>query len=281
VALTVVPTPGKAAPGVEQARRRFLAESGFELDLAITAATHPAAPLGPPPSGPAGVRWEINAAYAAIRAALEGSSLYRTSLKGEEILLSFISPQVGERYREQIEELEKQVKWPLRINPQSNQGAVVEALQALFSRERMRILKGPGIYLERFEVTVTAANLPEEDRQGEIILEFLERTGFKLALSAGDRGATGAEKEPAANPDAGRPVDMIAVALIRLRRFQRDLVLDPAKVEKAAERARRLGQISPPIRVSRLEDGYLLADGLYRLRAAELLGMEKIPAIIE
>jgi Cft2 family RNA processing exonuclease len=290
VALTAVPAPGRAAPGVEQARRRFREESGFDLDLAVTAAPHPAPLHAQPLPGTPGAPWEINAAYASIRAGLEGSSLYRTSLKDGEILLSFISPQVGERYREQIEQLEKQVGWRLRIHPQSNQGAVVEALQAIFTREGVRILKGPGIYLERSEVAVTAANLPEEDRQGEIAVEFLERTGFKLLITPGAmqgqenepaRPTTGAGRGHAYPPGGGHAVDMIPVALIRLRRFQRDLVLDPLKVEKAAERARRLGQISPPIRVTRLEDGYLLADGLYRLRAAEQLGMEKIPAIIE
>jgi ParB-like chromosome segregation protein Spo0J len=56
---------------------------------------------------------------------------------------------------------------------------------------------------------------------------------------------------------------------------------DPAKVEKAIERARRLGQITPPIRVRRIEDSSQLIDGLYRLRAAEALGWEQVPGVIE
>jgi ParB-like chromosome segregation protein Spo0J len=74
---------------------------------------------------------------------------------------------------------------------------------------------------------------------------------------------------------------LIAVARVRLSRFHRSLLLDPLKVEKAVERARRLGQITPPIQVRRMEDGYLLVDGLYRLRAAEALHLEQIPAVIE
>jgi ParB-like chromosome segregation protein Spo0J len=58
------------------------------------------------------------------------------------------------------------------------------------------------------------------------------------------------------------------------------LSLDPAKLEKAIERARRMG-IAPPIQVRRVADGYILTDGLFRLRAAEALGLERIPAIIE
>ncbi len=45
-------------------------------------------------------------------------------------------------------------------------------------------------------------------------------------------------------------------------------------------RARHMG-ITPPIQARRLRDGYLLTDGLYRLRAAEALGLEKIPALVE
>jgi len=33
--------------------------------------------------------------------------------------------------------------------------------------------------------------------------------------------------------------------------------------------------------VRRVKDGYILTDGLYRLRAAEALGFERIPALVE
>ena len=52
----------------------------------------------------------IVAAYAAIKRALAGSTLYRTSLKGEEIILSFISPQVGERYQATIKHIEESLE---------------------------------------------------------------------------------------------------------------------------------------------------------------------------
>ncbi len=52
------------------------------------------------------------------------------------------------------------------------------------------------------------------------------------------------------------------------------------KLEKAIQRARHMG-ITPPIQVRRQGDGYLLVDGLYRLRAAQALGLATIPAEIE
>jgi ParB-like chromosome segregation protein Spo0J len=58
-------------------------------------------------------------------------------------------------------------------------------------------------------------------------------------------------------------------------------MLDAEKSRKAVERAQRAGQISPPVRIRRVRDGYVLADGLYRLRAAQALGWERIAAVVE
>jgi uncharacterized protein len=285
VAVTISgPSPLRSE--IERARQRYQAESGFEL--AITAvADAPTNKAAQPPVAPVsapGEKLEINAAYALIKAGLEGSTLYRTSLKNDEIILSFISPQVGERYQERLDALARQTGYSLRINPQPNQGAILEVVRVLLARKDLSILKGPGIYPERAEITVTVAEALEEDRAEEISAEFLDQTGFRLvlaaqpiAVSASAVSAAGATAAPASSEN----VVMIPVERVRLRRFHRELALDPAKVEKAAERARRLGQISPPVQVRRVEDGYLLLDGLYRLRAAEMLGLKQIPAIIE
>ncbi len=72
----------------------------------------------------------------------------------------------------------------------------------------------------------------------------------------------------------------IPLAMVRLSAYQQNLNLEPLKLEKAVERARRMG-ISPPIQVRRARDRYVLLDGLYRLRAAEALGLERIPALVE
>lgn len=280
VAVTISgPSPLRSE--IERVCQQFQAESGFEL-LVTAVADRPAAQNVQPISaqGAPGEKLEINAAYAAIKVGLEGSTLYRTSLKNDEIILSFISPQVGERYREQIDALARQTGYPLRINPQPNQGAILEAVRALFSRRNLAILKGPGVYPERSEVLVTVAEALEEDRAEEICAEFTSQTGFRLVLGASP-AAPAATAAAAASVAVNENVVMIPIERVRLRRFHRELALDPAKIEKAAERARRLGQISPPIQVRRVEDGYVLIDGLYRLRAAEALCLKQIPATIE
>lgn len=100
----------------------FAEISGWELSVTVsrpgstTMSSQPAAAPAIAPKG--GARLEINAAYAFIKSALEGSALYRTSLKGDQIVLSFISKQVAERYAEKISELTEQTGWPLTVNPQ-------------------------------------------------------------------------------------------------------------------------------------------------------------------
>ena len=62
---------------------------------------------------------------------------------------------------------------------------------------------------------------------------------------------------------------------------QQGQTLNPAKLDNAIQRARRDGRIAPPIVVRRVRDGYLLLDGLYRLRAAQAIGMARIAAVVE
>jgi len=221
-----------------------------------------------------GIRLEINAAYAALKTALEGSTLYRTSLKGEEIVLSFISPQMGSRHQAQIEALSQQVGWHLGINPQPNQGAILEAARMLLQQTGGKVTKGPSIYPEKAEVVATLAELPEPEALTQIANTFAAQTGYRLVIT----GSTATSKLPESLPN--QQVAEVPIQLIQLNRHQQSLRLDPLKLEKATERARHMG-ITPPIQVRRVKDGYILLDGLYRLRAAEALGLVRLPAVVE
>ncbi len=256
--------------------RRFHEISGYELDVVVKEAlSQPQAPAHRLAVEPTEAPWEINAAYSAIKAALEGSTHYRSSLKGAEIVLSFISPQVGERYVEQIEALSRQIGWPLSINPQANQGAILEAARALANRAGWTVIKGPGIYPGKNEVSLSLAAAPLDDELAEVASDFMDRTGYRLvAHISGTNASPGQIHKP------GLDSVEIAVNRIRLRQYHQNLALDPEKLEKAVERGRRLG-ISPPISVRRVGDGYILIDGLYRLKAAIALGLEHIPAVVE
>jgi uncharacterized protein len=249
---------------------RFQDISGWELSLAES--TRPVSP--PPAFTPAGAPMEINAAYSLVKSGLEGSTLYRTSLKGEEIVLSFISPQVGRRYQEKIAELAVQTGWPLSISPQPNQGAILETARALLAREGCSIAKGPSIYPEKAEVSVVLAAGSTHEQLAALASAFEEQTGFRLTATI-----PAAKAESAPRPTRDNSVE-VPLDRIRLSQHQQSLSLDPARLEKSIERARLMG-ITPPVQLRRTRDGYLLLDGLYRLRAAEALGLERIPAVVE
>ncbi len=275
VAVTVNISPG-TAPGKArlEAKQRFYDESRYELIVVFSEAAPSALPPEPQVDT-FGAPIEINAAYAMIRSELEGSSLYRTSLKGNEIMLSFISRQIGERYLPQIAALSQKTGWALSINPQPNQGAIIEAARSLLSQTGIPVSKGPGIYPDKAQVNVTTPASLEELTLERISVEFETQTGYKLVISA-------SQPAPQSQQPKAGPANIVEIPLnrIRLRPFHQKLVLDPGKLSKAIERARRMG-IDPPVEVRRASDVYFLVDGLYRLRAAEVIGLERIPAIVE
>jgi Cft2 family RNA processing exonuclease len=270
----VAVTASRQTPGTwetSEISTRFHAISGWDLTLAEAEQISPSAPVSVQPAGEC---MEINAAYAFIKSVLEGTTLYRTSLKGDEIVLSFISRQVAERYQSKIAELVRQTGWPISVNPQPNQGSILEAARALIARAGLAISKGPSIYPEKAEVSVTLASTPTAEQQAEIAQAFERDTGFGLIMTS---PTAKTEHSPRLT---STDVVEIPVARIRLSGYHQSLSLDPAKLEKVIERARTMG-ITPPIQVRRARDGYILSDGLYRLRAAEALGLERIPAVVE
>jgi len=212
--------------------------------VAVSSSPTASAPAAPAPSA---LAWEINAAYAEIKRALAGSTLYRASLKGGEIVLGFISPQVGERYQAQIEVLSAKIGWPLAIGPQPNQNAIVDAARALLARAGWTLVKGPSLFTDRAEVAVTLAETPDEAARAEAAQAFMEQTGYWLTLSAPTPAPSPARKDE----PLGEVVE-IPVARIRLTAYQQSLTLDPEKARKARERAQREGRIHPPVRVRRV-----------------------------
>ena len=280
VAVTVAATAADASPTAggstelsEVLAARFAEMSGYQLDVTLTAPVEATAPpAANPPVGRAPAPWEINAAYAAIRAALADSTLYRVGLRGDDILLSFISATVGERYQTQICELQARIGWKLTINPQPNQGAILEAARLLLEREKLAVLKRPSIFPENQDVCVTLAAPLTPEAQARLVDTFAQQTGFRLRIIA-PRPIAPTPVKPADN------VLQLAPGLIHLTATQHAVILNPDKLNKTIERIRRQG-IQQPLQVRRTRYGYALVDGLYRLRAAQSLGMTRVPAEI-
>jgi len=271
VAVTLSSTEGEDAniSGISKVSEVFRDISGWELTIAGTVQSK-VLPVCVLPAGP---QMEINAAFRHIKSAMNGTTLYRTSLKEGAILLSFLSYPVAKRHQEMIDVLSKQTGWPLCINPQPNQITILEIARTLLAKNGLVIKKGPSIYCEKSEVNVVLVDAPEAGILAEIMEAFQFQTGFYLNI-------TGATISKSTENAPRNDTIQVPTNRIRLTGYQQSMDIDPAKLEKAIERARRMG-VAPPIEVRRITDGYILTDGFYRLRAAEALGFERIPAVVK
>ena len=161
-------------------RRQFREITGFDLIISIKSAAPTA---GRAAAAPADVdQLEINAAYGLIRARLKGSGLGKISLKQGQIVLGFVSPQVGKRYMEEINQLAEETGYDLVISPHPNQYEILQVANRLLSEHNWLISKGPGIHEDQSELRLVLAK-PAPAEQVESFSEQLEaQTGFKLVV---------------------------------------------------------------------------------------------------
>jgi hypothetical protein len=154
--------------------------TGFTLQAEKVALTC----LPRPSRAASGGQMEINLAYSTIREIFKGLPLYKLSKKkgegGEEYIEGgFISPQVGERYREKLQEAESVTGWKMGIAAEPNQHLIKERARALVpSSWGMR--KEPGFFGREGYVRVKVPVLPPPDEAAGISGLFLEDTGFEL-----------------------------------------------------------------------------------------------------
>jgi uncharacterized protein len=129
-----------------------------------------------------GERMEINGAYGLIRSRLSDSGLTKTSLKQGQIVLSFISPQIGERYMEEIQQLSKDTGYGLRIHPHPNQHKILQITSRLLRDVGWNVQKGPGIHVDRAELSVKLANEVKDSEIEALNKKLEQESGFKLVV---------------------------------------------------------------------------------------------------
>jgi Cft2 family RNA processing exonuclease len=126
---------------------------------------------------------EINRAYQAIddRFRDKAQKPYKKSKKGDTIVLSFLSPVVGQRYESLIQELSVSIGWPLRINPESNQYGIRQEVRGLVPTE-WGLLREPGVLKQHQIVRISLQHEPAREQLEEIAEQIFERTGFHLEI---------------------------------------------------------------------------------------------------
>jgi Cft2 family RNA processing exonuclease len=131
---------------------------------------------------PAVTRMEINAAYAAIKAELEPLGLYKTSLKNGGIVLSYITPELGERYHEQMEMLAQKTGYAMSIHPHPNQHALILLMLELCEERGIYLVKNPSLAVGERSMMIEVADLMTETQEQSLCFIFYEKTAWQLKI---------------------------------------------------------------------------------------------------
>lgn len=173
---------------IESIQKAFVQETGFSLEISFDAQVLQAhneanEAMGPSLQGEAKEPMEMNKAYLFIKQTFESQAHQplKCSLKGSHIELAFISPQVGARYQELLENLQREVGWPLRIKPHANQHEIKERASQLIPGS-WGLTKSPGFHEKEGYVSIKASQKPDESELAELSEQFERETGFQLKV---------------------------------------------------------------------------------------------------
>lgn len=128
---------------------------------------------------------EINVAYHTIRQAFADVAELHQPLKigkkDDLIEIAFISPTIGERYRERLDILSQHTGWPIQIKPRADQHRIKEHAKAIIPKT-WGLSKEPGFLEETQELSLSITIPPAAEEFRELTKAFQEATGFKLSL---------------------------------------------------------------------------------------------------
>lgn len=132
----------------------------------------------------AGKKLEQNEAFQYIDSyfATKKDKPYKKSLKNGEIVLSFISYEVGMRYLEDIKAIMNTIQYNITINRSLNTNMVFVVANNLLSKYSIEKIKSPSYLPATNKVSIKIA----DTREDEIIAlknDFLELTGIELVIS--------------------------------------------------------------------------------------------------
>jgi Cft2 family RNA processing exonuclease len=114
----------------------------------------------------------------------EKDKIYKKSIKegGKYIELSFVTPFVGEKYKDKLVQLSEKTGWDIRVSQTINQVEMINILNEILSKYNIEIQKNPSIYPTTREVKIKLSEDVDEDILKRISKEFFERTGFYLKV---------------------------------------------------------------------------------------------------
>lgn len=126
---------------------------------------------------------EQNLAFSCIEQTFEeeACTLYRKSLKndsrGKYLELTFISPAVGQRFGEVLQNLSSQIGWRIRIADKVNQAELFKIAGTLCEKYGIAMCKNPSYLPLKKEIQLTVMSGSEEKKLVNMAEEFQKMTG--------------------------------------------------------------------------------------------------------
>ncbi|MEZ0537419.1 MBL fold metallo-hydrolase [Caldicellulosiruptoraceae bacterium PP1] len=110
--------------------------------------------------------------------------IYKKSIKnnGQYIEVSFISPQIGNRYLNQIKKLQEKTGWSIEISESINQNEISKIIYEMFNRFNIVLAKNPSFLPHQLKFVAYTTQEIDEDLKRLIEEEFIEKTGLKIDI---------------------------------------------------------------------------------------------------
>jgi Cft2 family RNA processing exonuclease len=171
----------KDAINKEALTTAFYALTGYRLDVRVSASNDTGA-ITFAADAPEQPVMEINSAYRAIREMLEPHGLQKVGRRNDQLVLTFISPEVGMRQEALIASLARTTGYDLTLNPHPDQRAILLIVNHELRTSGWLVRKGPGIHQEQHEIVVHLYAAPDEADRERVAALIEAQTGYQLTI---------------------------------------------------------------------------------------------------
>lgn len=118
----------------------------------------------------------IDRAFAALPHRPDKKSLRQDS-QGKYLETAFISPMVGERYRDILQALANETGWRLHISEKINQNKLFKKAQILCMEHGVTLIKNPSYLPEKKQILLKTDQGEDKEKLCQVEESFLEQTG--------------------------------------------------------------------------------------------------------
>jgi hypothetical protein len=97
-------------------------------------------------------------------------------------VLSFITPEVGERHHAQMEQIAQEIGYPLAIHPHPNQNDLIQVVQRIAYGQGVSLQKVPSLQVVAKTIEIQPATPVTEVVFDQMQQQVEEQTGYRLSL---------------------------------------------------------------------------------------------------